>query len=118
MELVKNSYINERQKLFLNLLKRQRKDIRTIGNYGRLKFDDIKRVEKVIRKNIFDNDNCCLFIGCYKNGYSLISFRGINVSLQKLLYHNYIGDIDRWRWIKYKCDNIRTCCNLNHLELS
>ena len=45
--------------LFVKLLKEQRKNIKKIGNYGKLSFDDIKRIDKYLRDNIFVLDQNC-----------------------------------------------------------
>ncbi len=58
-----SSYNSSSQTLFVNLIRKQRKNIRKKGNYGKLSFDDIKRVDKYLNRNIFDNSECCIYKG-------------------------------------------------------
>ena len=102
------------QEIFLKFLENQKKHIPTYQNYGKMFFEDIQRIEKNIQKDIFAN-TCCLYKGEIKNGFASISFKGKKVSVQRLLYHNYIGEIKRNQIIKYTCENKGTCCCLNHL---
>ena len=54
------------------MIRKQRKNIRKKGNYGKLSFDDIKRVDKYLNRNIFDNSECCIYKGELKKNYSWI----------------------------------------------
>ena len=109
----------ESQALFVNLLKKQRKIIPMIGNYGKLSFEDIKRLDKYIDVNIFDTDNdeCIIYKGELKKNYATISFKSRKVSVHRLLYHNYINDINESDQILFHCENKSTCCNLSHFDI-
>ena len=103
------------QEIFLKFLEYQKDSVPIYQNYGKMTFEDIQRVEKNIQKDIFDKDICCLYKGEIKNGFASISYKGKKVSVQRLLYHNYIGPIRRNQIIQYKCENKGTCCCLKHL---
>ena len=75
---------------YLLNFQRQRSNIKEIGNYGKMDFHDIKRLDMYIKGNIFVSDNCCLYTGEIKKKYSTISYKGKKVSVLRLLYHNYI----------------------------
>jgi hypothetical protein len=102
-----------------NLFKFQRPKIKDSGNYGKMLFEDIKRVDLYIHSNIFNSRSCCIYTGEIKKTYSTISFRGKKVSLIRLLYHNYIDHISENNKIEYiaECDNKGICCNLNHFRI-
>lgn len=102
------------QEIFLKFLENQKDSIPNYQNYGKMSFEDIQRIEKNIQKDIFDKE-CCLYKGEIKNGFASISFKGKKVSVQRLLYHNYIGTIRRNQIIYYSCDNKGLCCCLDHL---
>jgi hypothetical protein len=104
------------QEVFLKFLENQKDSIPTYQNYGKMSFEDIQRIERNIQKDIFD-DQCCLYKGEIKNGFASISYRGKKVSVQRLLYHNYIGTIRRNQIIQYVCNNKGICCCLAHLEV-
>ena len=104
--------------LFVSLLKNQRKKITKLGNYGKLSFDDIKRIDKYLRDNIFDSDECCIYRGELKKNYATISYKGKKVSVHRLLYHNYIKDIIESDYIVFKCQHRGVCCNLKHFTMS
>ena len=113
-----NSYNKSSQTLFVNLIKKQRKNIRKKGNYGKLSFDDIKRVDKYLKQNIFDNNDCCIYKGELKKNYATISFKGKKVSVHRLLYHNYISSITDGDYVSFSCSNRGICCNLQHFTMS
>lgn len=96
------------------LLKKQRKEIKNYNNYGKLTFSDIKRLDKKLNKNIFTNE-CVLYNGHTRNNQCIFSYNGKKISLQRLLYHNYINDISQHH-VKLKCKN-QTCCCINHFDI-
>lgn len=102
---------------YLLNFQRQRKKISEIGNYGRLDFEDIKRLDKYIKGNIFVSNECCLYTGEVKKKYSTISYQGKKVSVLRLLYHNYIDDVEEKDTLEYLCDNPGVCCNLKHFKI-
>ena len=112
--------MSKSQLLFLNLIRKQRKNIKMIGNYGKLSFDDIKRIDKYIEEDIFNNENkeCIIYRGELKKNYATISFKGRKVSVHRLLYHNYIDDIKERDQIAFLCENRSICCNLKHFYKS
>ena len=103
------------QEIFLKFLEYQKDSVPTYQNYGKMSFEDIQRIEKNIQKDIFDVDICCLYKGEIKNGFASISYKSKKVSVQRLLYHNYIGTIRRNQIIQYTCENKGLCCCLKHL---
>ncbi len=105
------------QNLYINLIKKQRKNISMIGNYGRLSFDDIKRLDKYIVENIFSSQKCIIYKGEVKKNYATVSYKAKKVSLHRLLYHNYIDDINEIDQIIFYCDNKSICCNLLHFGI-
>lgn len=102
------------QEIFLKFLENQKDSIPTYQNYGKMSFEDIQRIERNIQADIF-SDICCIYKGEVKNGFASISYKGKKVSVQRLLYHNYIGMIRRNQIIQYSCDNKGLCCCLSHL---
>ncbi len=102
------------QEIFLKFLENQKDSIPPYQNYGKMSFEDIQRVERNIQKDIFANE-CCIYKGEIKNGFASISYKSKKVSVQRLLYHNYIGTIRRNQIIQYSCENKGLCCCLEHL---
>ena len=103
--------------LFFELIKKQRKDIN--GN-KKLLYNDIKRISKYLNKSIF-NEECSLWNGYVtvikndlKKSYINFYFNGKKYSLHRLLYLNYIGNLDDSEYIKFSCENKGKCCNINH----
>jgi hypothetical protein len=104
--------------LFVNLLKKQLKDIKKLGNYGKLSYEDVKRIDKYLKDNIFDSDECCIYRGELKKNYATISYKGKKVSVHRLLYHNYVNKIIESDYIVFKCQHRGICCNLKHFTMS
>lgn len=99
------------------LIQRQRQDIRKSGNYNKMSFRDLKRLDTYIEGDIFDSDDCIRYNGELKKNTAIFSFKGKKVSLHRLLYHNFINHITRSNIIKFKCPNRGLCTNLSHIYL-
>jgi hypothetical protein len=99
------------------LIKNQRQDIRKSGNYNKMSFKDLKRLDTYIEGDIFNNDNCIRYTGELKKNTAIFSFKGKKVSLHRLLYHNFINPIIRSDILKFKCPNKGLCCSLDHIYL-
>lgn len=95
----------------IKLLNNQLKNISQQEKYGKLNFEDIKRLDKLIIGDIFLN-KCTKFNGYIRKKSSLFSYNGVKLSLNRLLYHNYIGNVEN-KCIKLRCSNIG-CCTLSH----
>lgn len=99
------------------LIENKRKNIPNIGNYGSMNSSDIKRIDMFVQGNIFHSNECCLYSGEIKNTYSTISYNSKKVSVLRLLYHNYVNNIQPNDNIEYLCENKGVCCNLSHFKL-
>lgn len=94
----------------------QRRDVPDIGNYGKLEYEDIKRLDRYIDGDIF-SQYCCVYNGERKTNYITMSFRSKKISVLRLIYHNYVSDITRSDRILYLCDKKGVCCNINHITI-
>ena len=107
--------------LFQELITKQRQDC----NFNKkLSLQDIKRVSKNLSSSIFDGNYCSLWKGYVTNkskegktSYINFYFRHKKVALHRLLYENYISNINDNQYIKYSCENKGICCNINHMYL-
>ena len=100
------------------LIQNQREDIRKSGNYSKMSFRDLKRLDMYVQGDMFDDDNQCIrYIGELKKNTAIFSFKGKKVSLHRLIYHNFIDHIVRNDIIKFKCPNKGICSNINHIYL-
>lgn len=50
--------------------------------------------------------------GSYVNFY----FNKKKVALHRLLYLNYVDELDSQEYLKFTCNNPGKCCNINHLS--
>jgi hypothetical protein len=102
----------------IELLQNQRK---TIPSDKKLLYNDLKRISKYLPNSIFNNE-CSLWIGYItsikgvnnENQYINFYFKGKKHSLHRLLYINFIGDLNDNEYIKFKCVNKGKCCNIYH----
>jgi hypothetical protein len=88
----------------------------------RLEIDDIKRIIENINTSPFDPDKCCIWNGYITNNnnkskYINFYFKHRKIALHRLLYINYIDNIDNKSYLKFTCQNKGICCNINHLEI-
>ena len=110
---------NNVSKLFEELIKKQRKNCK---ESKKLTLQDIRRITKNLRTSIFDVSCCSLWEGYITNknkesktSYINFYFRHRKVALHRLLYENYVSDIEENQYIKYNCSNKGVCCNINHM---
>ena len=119
---------------FSLMLKNQRKDIGVYNRYKKINYKSLLRLSRNLptTTNPFGND-CCKYngeiimrsrenkrkkfldVGLYY--YPVFTYNGNKLSLLRLLYHNFIGDLED-NDINYVftttcgyCD----CCNINHI---
>jgi len=85
---------------------------------NKLNFLDLKRISSNIENDMFGAD-CCLWSGpiITTNGKKYISFffNGKKISLNRLLYINFIGELKTNEYLKYSCSNNGVCCNTKHI---
>ncbi len=99
------------------LINKQRKDV----YYARkLTYRDLNRIVKYVDKSLF-GEECCIwkgYISCLgkdlNNFYINFFFKDKKVGLHRLLYSNFIGNIDNNEYVRFSCNNIGKCCNINH----
>jgi len=99
------------------LIDKQKKDV----YYSKkLSYRDLNRITKYIDKSLFGKE-CCIWNGYIsksinkKSYYINFFFKNKKTCLQKLLYQNYVGQLNSREYIKYTCENGGKCCNINHL---
>ena len=104
--------INRDTKIFEELIKRQLKDINE--NY-KLNYNDLKRLSLKLDNSIFDENNCSLYNKDNKNNYSNFYLNNKKISIQRLVYINFVEKIDQNKYLKKICKNKNNCCNIKHL---
>lgn len=105
--------------IFQELILKQRHDC---DIDKKLTLMDIKRVSKNISTSIFDVSQCSIWNGyitnkknsktCYINFY----FRQQKVALHRLLYENYVNNLETNQYVKFTCSCKGKCCNVNHMK--
>jgi len=113
-----NSNFNNQNNIFQELIRNQRKDLVL---EKKLKLSDLKRISSYLSTSIFEN-NCSIwngYISEFKNNSFYINFyfNGKKHALHRLLYYNFIGNIDDNEYLKYNCVNKGKCCCLKHFHL-
>lgn len=85
---------------------------------SKLLLSDLKRLTNNLSNDIF-SDECALWEGpiLVANNKEYISFfiNGKKISLNRILYKNYIDDLNDNEYLKYSCNNKGRCCTLKHL---
>lgn len=106
-----------KNKILVELLNKQLTDI---PNDKKMNIYDINRLCNNIKSSIF-GDECCIWNGYItklknQNKYINFYFKGKKCALHRLLYLNYVGNLDNKEYLKYKCKNKGVCCNINHFH--
>ena len=121
---IKNKNVNNKDfknnKIFTELINRQ---LYNIPHDKKLSLSDMRRICKYINSSIFHPTECCLWGGYITNNNNFNKGRYVNfyhnrkkVALHRLLYSNYVQNIDNAEYLKFTCKNKGICCNINHLQ--
>ena len=109
--------MTDNDKILIELIQNQKK---TVINDKKLIYNDLRRISKYLSKSIFGN-NCVLWNGYVttiknddKNSYINFYFNGKKYALHRLLYQNYVGELQDSEYIKFSCQNKGKCCTIGH----
>jgi hypothetical protein len=106
-----------KNRLFTELCLKQRK---TNNDKYHLELNDLTRFLKYVDDSIFNSDECVLWNGyltkCNNNKSCYVNFylKKRKLALHRILYINFIDDLDDTQYLKYSCDNPGKCCNIKH----
>ena len=99
------------------------KQIKDLAYDKKLQYADLKRICKYINTSIFDKNRCCMWNGYITNSnnsnkgtYINFYFRKKKAALHRLLYINFIGELDYDEYLKFTCEEKGRCCNISHLK--
>jgi hypothetical protein len=104
--------------IFQELIQNQRKNIITDK---KLSLSDLKRISLYLSNSIFTN-NCSLWEGYVteiKNTNAFVNFffNGKKQALHRILFNNFVGDVNENEYLKFTCKNKGKCCNITHIVL-
>lgn len=115
-----NSKNNNAEKIFKELANKQ---LKNVHSSKKLQINDIKRISKKISTSIFDNNTCAIWNGyitnfnnASKGQYVNFYFRKKKVALHRLLYANFVGELNKDEYLKFNCENKGKCCNVHHMN--
>jgi hypothetical protein len=106
-----------KNKILVELINNQ---IENIDNDKKLDVKSLQRISRNVEDSLF-SDNCVFWQGYITYiqrtdvHYINFFFNGKKHALHRLLYLNFIGDLKKNEYLKYKCDNKGKCCNINHI---
>lgn len=100
------------------------KQLKHIDITKKLSYNDLKRISNNVSTSLFDTE-CCSWKGyittinkydedAKEHAYINFFHNKKKFSLHRLLYINYIGELDKSEYIKFSCENKGKCCNINH----
>jgi hypothetical protein len=106
-----------KNKILVELINNQIEDV---DNDKKLDVKSLQRISRNVENSLFSNE--CVFWQGYITyiqstdvHYINFFFNGKKHALHRLLYLNFIGDLKKNEYLKYKCDNKGKCCNINHI---
>lgn len=98
------------------------KQRQNIPNNRTLTFSDFKRIAKNIDNSIFNKDECNIWKGYVtkkpnnRGTYVNFYFKKKKLALHRLLYINFVEELDNDEYLKFTCKNKGICCNVNHMK--
>ena len=105
-----------------NILKKLIKNqIKNINKEYKLSNNDLIRISNNLDQDIFSED-CCIWKGYITNNnnnrakYINFYFNKKKIALHRLLYINFVEELNKNEYIKYTCNNKGKCCNINHIK--
>ena len=107
--------MTDKNKIYEKLIKNQ---LNNIDNKDKFNLHDLKRIADNLLTDIF-SDECSIWRGPIinnSNNKSYISFfhNGKKISIHRILYKNYINNLEDNEYLKYTCKNQGICCCINH----
>lgn len=106
-----------KNKILVELINNQNENI---DNNKKLDVKSLQRISRNVENSLFSNE--CVFWQGYITyiqstdvHYINFFFNGKKQALHRLLYLNFIGDLKKNEYLKYKCENKGKCCNINHI---
>ena len=88
----------------------------------KLQYSDLQRIAKYINSSLFDKHKCCVWTGYITNKdndakgtYINFYFKKKKMALHRLLYLNFVGELDDTEYLKFNCEHRGECCNVNHM---
>ena len=101
----------------------KRRQLEDIPQTQKLRGSDIQRIVQHTPTSIFDLEECSIWSGYITNLNNKKKGTYINfyfkdkkkVALHRLLYANFVGELNDADYIKYSCQNKGQCCNVNHM---
>jgi hypothetical protein len=109
-----------KNKLLIELINNQRNNI----DYNKkLDIKDLHRICKNLSSSIFyKSSDCCLWHGYVtkitssNTKYINFFFKKKKYALHRLLFENFVGEIDKSEYLRFSCENKGICCNINHIK--
>jgi hypothetical protein len=105
-----------------NMTEMLRRQLHTVQSDKKLRADDIRRICEWISSSIFEKVRCSLWNGYITNDKHTHKWRYVNfyfnckkVPLHRLLYINFVENLEDTEYIRYDCPNKGVCCNINHM---
>ena len=112
--------MNDNKEVLFKLIKNQRQNL---GLDKKLTFTDLNRISYNLPDDIFCDDKCVIWNGYVtnlnsktKNCYISFFYKNKKVALHRLLYINYVDDLNDNEYLKYTCNNKGKCCTLKHMK--
>ncbi len=110
----------DNNEIFTELISKQLKEV---DNTKKLQYSDLKRICKYIDISIFDENQCSIWSGYITNSnnsnkgtYINFYFRKKKAALHRLLYSNFVEELESDEYLKFNCENKGKCCNIAHLK--
>ena len=87
----------------------------TCNENKKLTYKDMSKIMSRVNNEDFLNSESCILwnkkSNTIKTENEITNKRNI---IQRLLYENFMGDLKRTQFIKFRCRNISKCCNIKH----
>jgi hypothetical protein len=115
---IKSNNMLSKNDIFIQMINLQRKNL---SYKYRLNIDDIHRILNNISTSPFAPIDCCIWNGYVtlleksKIKYINFYFKHRKIAIHRLLYINYVDDLNDDSYLKFTCENKGICCNVNHI---
>jgi hypothetical protein len=97
----------------------QQKQRNNVPKEWKLSYKQMERISKYLPESIFDQSKCIEWEGYVDNTHSIAPFyfnsKNEKTSIHRVLYLNFIGDLQEDEKVKHNCKFKKRCCNLNHM---
>jgi len=96
----------------------QLKSVQELGKYSKMTLHHFSLLSKYITGDFINSNDCVIYTGQISGKVCIMSFKGNKVSVCRLMYINFVGNLTETQSVTTKETCQRGCCNVKHFVVN